>query len=326
VTGTPRVSVVVPVRDRADLLRDLLTALDAQTFRDFELIVIDDGSADGSADLARNTPVVGRAVRVLHQDGLGAVTARQQGAAAARGEILAFTDSDCTPVPGWLAAGIASIDSGAAMAHGRTRPARPLQPLERSVGSGEEGLFPTCNVFYRRAVFEAAGGFDQGAPTRLGFRVSRRARGLGFGEDTLLGWRVHRSGAQVRYAPDALVHHHVFPPDVRDGVSRSWMAAAFPALIAEVPELRHTLVRRGVFFGDRNRAPLYATAAAIVARRPRLAGLCVAWWAFTRWQTIRQTRAPLREQLAALPLEMGIDAVTGAALVVGSVRARTLAL
>ena len=326
VIDTPRVSVVVPVRDRRDLLRDLLAALDVQTLRDFELIVVDDGSVDGSAELAESTTVAGQPVRVLRQAGLGAVAARQRGAADSRGEVLAFTDSDCTPVPGWLAAGVASIEAGAAMAHGRTRPSRPLLPLERSVGAGEEGLFPTCNVFYRRAVFDAAAGFDQEAPRRLGFRVNGRARGLGFGEDTLLGWRVRRSGADVRYVPDALVHHHVFPPDLRDGVSRSWMAAAFPALIAEVPELRRTLVRRRVLFGDRNRAPIYATVAAIVARRPRLAALGAAWWALARWQAIRQTPAPIRQQLAALPQEMALDVVTAAALVVGSVRARTVAL
>jgi glycosyltransferase involved in cell wall biosynthesis len=320
------VSVIVPVRDRSDLLQTLLHALDVQTFGDFELIIVDDGSVDGSAELAQSAAVVGRPVRVLRQAGVGAVAARQAGAAAAGGEILAFTDSDCTPTPGWLAAGVAAIAAGAAMAHGRTQPARPMRPLERSVGAGEEGLFPTCNVFYRRSVFEAAGGFDQEALRRLGFRVNGRARGLGFGEDTLLGWRVARSGAQVRYVPEALVLHHVFPPDLRDGVSRSWMAAAFPALIAEVPELRRTLVRRRVLFGDRNRVALYATAAAVAARRPRLAALSMACWALTRWRSLRRTPAPLGEQLAALPQEMALDAVTGAALVVGSVRARTIAL
>ena len=112
----PRVSVVVPVRDRRDLLRDLLAALDVQTLRDFELIVVDDGSVDGSAELAESTIVAGQPVRVLRQEGLGAVAARQRGAADSRGEVLAFTDSDCTPVPGWLAAGVGSIEAGAAMA------------------------------------------------------------------------------------------------------------------------------------------------------------------------------------------------------------------
>ena len=116
---TPRVSVVVPVRDRRDLLRDLLAALDVQTFRDFELLVVDDGSVDGSAELAESTTVAGQPVRVLRQEGLGAVAARQRGAADSRGEVLAFTDSDCTPVPGWLAAGECSSPAALSRASGR---------------------------------------------------------------------------------------------------------------------------------------------------------------------------------------------------------------
>jgi glycosyltransferase involved in cell wall biosynthesis len=326
VTGVPLVSVIVPVRDRRELLRGLLEALDAQTFRDFELIVIDDGSVDGSAELAESATVAGQPVRVLRQQGLGAVMARQRGVGVSSGQILAFTDSDCIPTPGWLEIGASNIDAGASMVHGLTQPARPMRPLERSIGAGKEGLFPTCNVFYTRSAFDAVGGFDQEAARRLGFRVNGRARGLGFGEDTMLGWRVARSGAEVRHVPEALVHHHVFPRDMRDWVSRSWQAAAFPALVAEVPELRRTLVRRKLLLGERNRVPLYATAAALVAGRPRLAAIGAAWWAYTRWRDMRAMPASMREKVVALPQEMAIDAVTAAALVVGTLRDGTIAL
>lgn len=323
-TGHPRVSVVVPVRDRRDLLVELLRALQAQSFRDFEVVVVDDGSSDGSDREAEETVIAGRAVRVLRLHQLGAVAAREEGVTAAAADVLAFTDSDCAPEPDWLAAGMNAIDAGADMVHGRTIPARPMRPLERSVGAGDEGLFPTCNVFYRRTAFEDVGGFDQGAARRLGFRMNARARGLGFGEDTLLGWRVSRSGGVVQYARDAVVRHHVFPPDFRDWVSRCWMTAAFPALIADVPELRARMVHRGVLFGDRSRVPMYATVAALVARRPRLATAAAGWWAFTRWRELQRTPASAPEQLAALPQELVLDVVTGAALAVGSARARRL--
>ncbi len=262
-TGAPaggaRVAVIIPVRDRRALLGAALDALEAQTYRDFRVVVVDDG-----ADLV----------------------------------------------------------------YGTTRPARPLAPLERSVGSGEEGLFPTCNVVYRRAAFEAAGGFGD-ARGRLGFRPHARARGLGFGEDTLLGWRVKRSGADVRHVPEALVVHHVFPPDLGDWVSRCAMAAAFPALVGAVPELRATLVRRGVLFGARSRLPCYATLAAVARRRnrrPALAGAALAWWALTRLAELRRQPATWPRRLVALPQEMVLDAVTGVALVLGSARARVLLL
>jgi glycosyltransferase involved in cell wall biosynthesis len=323
-TGNPRVSVVVPVRDRRDLLGELLRALEVQSFRDFEVVVVDDGSSDGSDVEAEHATIAGRPVRLIRLHQLGAVAAREEGVAAAAADVLAFTDSDCAPEPDWLAAGMTAIDNGADMVHGRTAPARPMRPLERSVGAGDEGLFPTCNVFYRRSAFDAVGGFDQAAARRLGFRMNARARGLGFGEDTLLGWRVSRSGGVVRYAPDAVVRHHVFPPDFRDWVSRCWMAAAFPALLADVPELRTRMVRRGVMFGDRSRLPMYAAGVALAARKPRLVAAATAWWAASRWRELRRTPAPVPEQLAALPQELALDVVTGAALAVGSARARKL--
>src|SRR5487761_1219850 len=97
-----RISVVVPVRNRRDLIEALLDALDKQTRRDFEVIVVDDGSTDGADNVAASRVVAGRPVRLLRANGAGAVTARPIGAREARGAILAFTDSDCVPCPDWL--------------------------------------------------------------------------------------------------------------------------------------------------------------------------------------------------------------------------------
>jgi glycosyltransferase involved in cell wall biosynthesis len=321
---TPDASVVVPVRNRKLLLGDLLDALDRQTYRDFEVIVVDDGSTDGSGEMAAERVVAGRPVRVVAGSGAGAVVARTLGVKAAVGRVLVFTDSDCRPEPGWLEAGMGAIEDGADVVNGRTRPARSMAPLERSIWSGEEGLFPTCNMFYRRSTFEKAGGFDGGAVDRWGFRMEPRARGLGFGEDSLLGWRAHRAGADVRYVPEARVDHHVFPPDLVESLSRSWMMAAFPALVRELPELRETLVHNGVMWGRRNRLPVYATAVAVAARKPRLAAGTVAWWALVRARDLRRQPATWGQRLAALPQEMLLAAVTAAALVIGSVRTRTI--
>ncbi|HEX4868580.1 MAG TPA: glycosyltransferase family A protein, partial [Acidimicrobiales bacterium] len=162
----PTVSVVVPFRDRRPLLRDLLDGLAAQTWTDVEVLLVDDGSTDGAPYEAAGRTIGGRPVTVLRHEGRGAVSARQAGVAAARGRILAFTDSDCVPEPGWLAAGVAAIDAGADVVQGHTRPARRRAPLERSLWVEDEGLYPTCNVFYRRAAYEQAGGFDPGIASR----------------------------------------------------------------------------------------------------------------------------------------------------------------
>jgi hypothetical protein len=247
------------------------------------------------------------------------------GAAEARGEVLAFTDSDCQPAARWLSAAVAALDDGADMVNGLTQPMRPLRPLERSMGSGLEGLYPTCNLLFRRRAYEAAGGFDRGAAHRLGFRPTSRAQGLGFGEDTLLGWRVARAG-NVRYVPEAFVRHHVFEPDLRDTISRVLQAGGFPALIGEVPELRETLVHHRWLFGPRNRLPVYATAAALVARRRGLLAAAMAWWIAIRLAELRQPPVSWRESLQTLPVEMALDVLWCGVLAAGSVRARTLVL
>ena len=64
----------------------------------------------------------------------------------------------------------------------------------------------------------------------------------------MLGWRVRRAGTAV-YAPEAIVEHAVFPPDLKDHFSRTAQAGAFPALIKQVPELRRMLLTRRVFLG-----------------------------------------------------------------------------
>jgi glycosyltransferase involved in cell wall biosynthesis len=320
------VAVVVPVKDRRDLLRETLAALDRQEHGDFEVLVVDDGSTDGSDELAASTQVAGRPVRVLRSDGSGAVAARTVGVAATDADILAFTDSDCVPAPDWLAIAVRRIGDGAALVHGRTIPARQVMPLERSVTETGAGLFPTCNLAVARSAYDAVGGFDADAHSRLRFRRSSRAKGLGFGEDTLFGWAIARRSPAV-YDEDMVVRHHVFPADLRETIGRSWQMGAFPALVREVPELRRTLVRRGVLFGGRSRVPLYATLAAVLARRPRLVAMALLWWALHRLRySIRGTRLPLREQVEALPAQMLVDVVQASALVAGSARARVLLL
>ena len=319
-------SVIVPVRDRRDMLGDLLKALDNQTYRAFEVIVVDDGSTDGSDDLARDAQVAGRPVKVLESGGLGALAARRRGVEEAVGTVLAFTDSDCVPEPGWLEHAMAAFDDGAAMVNGYTRPMRPLRPMERSMASGTEGLYPTCNVFFRRDLYDELGGFDADAASRWRFRLTHRARGLGFGEDTLLGWQAVRSGADTRYVADAVVEHQVFPPDLRDFTSRLAQVAAFPAMTREIPELRRTLMRKRVFLGNTVRVPLYVTVAALVLRRRGLAALALGWWVSLRLRAYTQSPYPMIEQLPWLPVDMATDVAFAAALVAGSVTARSLVL
>ena len=318
--SAPRASVVVPVHDRRLLLARTLAGLQEQTLTDFEVVVVDDGSTDGSAEEAR--ALEGQLpITVVTTPGEGAVKARIAGVRAARGEVLAFTDSDCVPQPKWLAAGLAELETGKGVVQGLTRPTRTPGPLERTVVSDRpDGLFATCNVFYRRDAFEAAGGFDAAAAGRLRFRMGRRAQLLGFGEDTLLAWRVARV-AGWGFASDAVVEHHVFPPDLRESISRSAMAGAFPALVREVPELRGTLLQNGVFLGT-SRVGLYGAIAALLLRRPGVAGAGLAAWIVANGRGVARSTT-VQRAATVLGARLVLDATTAAALIAGSIRART---
>jgi len=93
-----KVSVIIPAYNAADSLPRLLASLEAQTFRDFETIVVDDGSTDGTADvLAVRRPSIG--LRVLRQPNAGASVARNAGLDMAQGEAVLFVDSDDVVCP-----------------------------------------------------------------------------------------------------------------------------------------------------------------------------------------------------------------------------------
>ena len=158
----------------------------------------------------------------------------------------------------------------------------------------------------------------------LGEWITEQMASPELGEDTLLGWKVRRQGVAT-YAPDAVVAHAVFPPDIPDQLSRTWQAAAFPGLLREVPELRGAFLRHGVFL-DGLRVPLYLAALCAVLRRPKVAALALAWWVASHWRAARRLEPSRKRCLKALPVLLATDALTGAALVVGSTRTRSLVL
>src|SRR5688572_297385 len=100
----PAVSVVIPTHNRAGRLAAQLESLRAQTTRDFEVIVVDDGSRDGTPEvLAAQIARGGFDLRAIRHDApQGPATARNAGWQAARAPLVAFTDDDCISHPGWL--------------------------------------------------------------------------------------------------------------------------------------------------------------------------------------------------------------------------------
>jgi hypothetical protein len=181
-------------------------------------------------------------------------------------------------------------------------------------------------MFFLRGVYEEHGGFDAEAAVRLRFRFNERARGTGFGEDTILAWKAIRAGVPHIHVPEAVVEHHVFPPDPIEWLSRGIQMAAFPALVREVPELRETLLVRGFYLRPRNRIPIYMLIAAAAIKKRRPAQLAAGLWVLTTLRELRRVEGRWPRNIVWLPAEMALDALVSVALIAGSARARTVVL
>ncbi|HWH07563.1 MAG TPA: glycosyltransferase, partial [Candidatus Thermoplasmatota archaeon] len=200
---TVAISVVVPCRNEAASLRACLDALALQDYpRDrFEVIVVDGGSTDGCADVAR-----ARGTRLLADRGEGPAAARNLGIRAAQGGIVAFTDADCMPRPDWLTrvAEVFAEDPGVAGVAGALRMPREtfLGRLEDDEARAHYRGVITSNVSYRRAALLDVGGFDES---------------LQCAEDYDLAWRLVDAGHRVVHDPRPVVVHS--PPEVHGSVA-----------------------------------------------------------------------------------------------------------
>jgi glycosyltransferase involved in cell wall biosynthesis len=274
----PAVSVIIPARDSEPTLDRTLTSICQQELdRPFEVLVVDDGSRDETAAIAsRYEPLV--SVISLTQ-ALGPGAARNRGAEVARGSVLAFTDADCFPDRRWLEHGLAALEH-ADMVQGRVEadPAVPRTPFDRSLSVERDGgFYQTANLFIRREVFDAVGGFRDWAleqPERRRWSVDRRrgrAMRTPIGEDTLFAWRALREGRRSAFASDAVVHHAVVPGDIRDAIADRWhWSRDMPGLARVVPELRQAVFYRRWFFAHWTAQfdlALAGVAAALLTRR-----------------------------------------------------------
>lgn len=230
---TPSVSVIVPAYNAEQFIADALSSVRAQVYSRVECIVVDDGSSDGTAAIVHRSPDV----RYLYQANRGVAAARNLGAAAAKGEYLAFLDADDLWLPekvgrqaAALAAnsdvamvhcGIVVTDSGLVPVAVRPCATSRRQALERAVRLFPPAIYSTT-LMIRRDVFEVMGGYDENlstsADTDLACRVAMAYPIIGL-PDPLVRYRQHPTQMHrnlgVLEADVSRVHQKVFetPPE-----------------------------------------------------------------------------------------------------------------
>ena len=337
-TSASRTSVVLVTHNRRDLLGRTLDALAAQTRPADEVIVVDNGSTDGSAELleerrGRQYPpglqVITRPANLPVAEG------RNLAVAASTGDVVAFTDDDCRARPGWLEALLGGFRPGVGIVQGRTTadPAQPLDPLSRTQWTPAEfGLYETCNIAYRRAALDLAGSapdgpFDTAFARTVAETLGARWARYPFGEDTELAWRVKRAGTGSRFAVHAVVDHEVFAPDPALLLRRAALAVAFPVLVREIPELREVFLWHRVVLGP-HRARLWLAVAAVglagATRRAAVLALAAPYAADVLGLAELRRPGGRRARLRAASVLVRRDLAETAALVRGSWRARTV--
>lgn len=196
------VSVIVPVYNGEATIGRTVEQILAQTVLPEEVIIVDDGSTDGTAAVLDS---FGSWIRVLRQRNQGPAAARNTGIRASRGHYLAMTDSDCYPHPDWLAQLLSGFeDESVGGTGGIVRGAHPSligDYLDR-IGlldaapdsSGEIPYVITANACYRRSALHEAGLFNE---------TFRRPGG----EEAELGRRIRACGYQFRRVEGAIVGH-----------------------------------------------------------------------------------------------------------------------
>jgi glycosyltransferase involved in cell wall biosynthesis len=187
----PRVTVIVAAYNGERFLKETLESLFAQEYHSFEVVFVDDGSDDGTGDIAQSFPV-----RYLRQENRGLPAARNAGLALASGDLIAFLDDDDLLPPRKLSVQVAYLDE-----HPRTGCVLGRQEwifegveppkLTRDPIFGEVGGIQLVTAMIRRSVLDELGGFDPS---------------YSYAEDRDLFIRMREHGVEIAVLPDVVLH------------------------------------------------------------------------------------------------------------------------
>jgi GT2 family glycosyltransferase len=215
--NAPTLSVIIPNWNGRRFLAECIDSLKTQTYRDFETILVDNGSSDGSADFVEQS--YAGFVRVLRNtENLGYTGGNNEGIRSARGQYVVLLNNDTVVEPGWIEELIKATrcDASVGMWASKVKAYddrnrieavgeliyrdglnRARGQYEADVGQyekAEEILFPPgCGAMYRRRLFEEMGGFDEDF--------------FAYGDDAEVGLRFRLAGWKCFYVPGAVLYH-----------------------------------------------------------------------------------------------------------------------
>jgi O-antigen biosynthesis protein len=202
-SATPKVSVIVCSYNGAKTLDRCLASLRQVEYPDYEVILVDDGSTDNTREIAAKHPWV----RAIHQENKGLSAARNIGAEAATGEIIAYTDSDCMADPEWLYFLVGTLLGGEYAGVGGPNISPPAENWVQACVAAAPGgpshvlltdviaeHIPGCNMAFYKWAFDKIGGFDT---------EYRKA-----GDDVDFCWRLQQEGQIIAFSPAAIVWHY----------------------------------------------------------------------------------------------------------------------
>jgi glycosyltransferase involved in cell wall biosynthesis len=325
-------SVVIPTWNRKDLLTEVLESLERQTFppEQFEVIVCDDCSTDGTRELVQQFQQrFPASLRYLRMDtNSGPAKCRNIAVGEARGELIAFTDSDCRVSPQWLQAGVAAFTSpDIAIVTGSIfhKPEQTVSYFSRShdAVTSEHPSYPAQNAIFRKALFVEFGGFEES----LCFRNFRNRQVEC--ADTDLAWRIKEAGYRTAFQKDMLVYHQIEAQSPLNWMMEPFRLFVVPALLKRHPGMRPLLLRWRLFMTALN-VPFYVLIGglvfAAVFASPWFLTLALPYFFYTaRACRRRYSFSPFK--MAGWVALMTIRQAFGCAgLVYGSIRFRELVL
>jgi GT2 family glycosyltransferase len=198
----PRISVIVCVYNGEQTIRDCCDGLLDLAYANYEVIVVDDGSTDGTAAIVEEY-----GFQLIRTPNRGLSEARNTGLAAATGEIVAYTDGDARPDPHWLTylASAFMTSDHVGIGGWNIAPAgdgwvaecvanSPGGPVHVLLSDTIAEHIPGCSMAFRRSALQAIGGFDPQ------FRAA--------GDDVDVCWRLQERGGTLGFAHGAMVWHH----------------------------------------------------------------------------------------------------------------------